>query len=295
MNAGSIAPLIQSCSFGTCTTDALKDDDNAGWLLRLAEPERSEWLTVLEWMRSVDRLVEHETFDGTPLPYAYDDYMRDWRSLRAGALPLQSPFRDLFERLAKRWSRDAASELDVASWDLYLDSLWRYRRPEQVIRTMNDFRVALHDLSAGIFRALPFKPRGLDGPIGMLGAVDQFFNNLRDLLEDTDRGICYLPDEVLARFEINRAEMPRLVRTSDARFVALYEHLLGNLVPELLREAAPVFAVADLHPTWRQMLHHVRMRHARIEYVARRCRFDASAFETEYWPLARRDLLRSRS
>lgn len=289
-----VAALIYSSEFSVRTDDKLKDEDNAGWLLTLPAPERADWLAVLQWIRLPDRLLERETLDGvdatTPAAYGYADFMQDWRSLRAGRLPLCSPFVELFASLSDRWRRENLAEDELRAWDSYLEALWRYRYPDAVIHTDADYEAALCRMSGPCFQALPGKPRGLHDAAGALGAIDQFFNNLRDFEEDTRRGICYFSSAQLQRFGLRRNELAGLVGSSDARLVALYECLLSKLVPTLQKRASKLLEAPGLSAAWRELRHQVGLRHSRIEYVARRCRFNALAFQQEYWPLVAQDL-----
>jgi phytoene synthase len=253
---------------------------------------RDEWLTALEWIRLADRLVEAEVFGdctdtgGRP----FTGFLADWRELRSGRLPERSAFRPLFERLRRRWIEEPVTDLQLQVWDLYLASLWKYRDPGAVIKTLDDYSDALHSLSGTFFQTFPFQPTGLESAVSALGALDQFYNNMRDLHEDTLRGLCYLPAELLVEFSIDPSELAAMVDREDRRLVRLHEHLLATLVPDLRRQAAPLLSAPDLHPSWVRMLANFLTRHSRIEYVARLCDYNATAFRARYWTLTQDDL-----
>jgi phytoene/squalene synthetase len=286
MNSTGVAHLIGS-SLGDSPDDSLKDEDNAGWLMSLSLVVRREWLAVLAWMRTADRLCEASD------PRGFEQFMRDWRLLRQGVMPLQSPYRAVLEPIAMRIRRDGCTDEELARWDAYLVALAKYREPQRVIHSMTEYRIALREMSAGIFHALPYQPRGVScEAIAALGALDQFFNNLRDLAEDSRRGLCYLPPDLLSAFDLSRAEVIEGASRTDPRFQSLFEYLLATVVPEQLCIAAPLFSFRPLHPSWAQMLTQLRLRHARIEYVARNCSFNPAAISHEYWQSVRRDGLR---
>ena len=280
--------VMRSGAFDGQTDDRLKDEDNVAWVMGLPDRARDDWLITLEWGRVADRLVEGVVLDDAS-EIALADFSGAWATLRRGSVPERSQFVDLFVRLDERWRREGLGEPELRRWDRHLEALWHYRRPDDVIATIDDLRRALHELSGTFFQACPFQPPGLAEAVSALGALDQFFNNLRDLHEDTVRGIIYLPPDVLDRFEIAPAELPALVGSVDRRLEHLFAYLLSTLVAELRRQAAPLFAAPDLHESWHAMLHSVATRHSRIEYAARKCRFDAAAFTAVYWPMAEAD------
>lgn len=284
-----VSGLIHSGDFYDETDDTEKDEDNGSWIMQLPPGPRDAWVTTLEWIRTPDRFLEHHLFDdGAAAPgYGFSEFVDDWRRLGTGRHPEPSPCRDLFERLREQMAAGVLSEADLGAGDLYLDSLWRYRAPR--LSTIEDYRQALYGLSGSFFMAFPFKPPGLLAEIGVFGTLDQFFNNLRDLSEDLQRGICYYPAELLGMFDIERDEIFTLVERSDVRFVRMNEHLLTTLVPQLQREASSLFSAGGLHHSWTELLRNCLMRHSRIEYVARLARFNPSEFRRLYWPIVRRD------
>lgn len=289
--AERVSELIHSSEHDDGSDDALKDEDNVGWVMSEPAHIRREWLTTLEWIRVADRLVEADVFGERGDPScSFSTFMGDWRQLRSGRVPERSAFRSLFERLQQRWREEPVPEEALRVWDLYLESLWRYRDPGAVIKTLDDYTDALYRLSGTFFQTFPFQPPGLASAVSALGALDQFYNNLRDLHEDTSRGLCYLPAELLAEFSIEPIELVDLLDREDHRLVRLHEHLLATLVPELRRQAAPLFSGAALHPSWLRALPSFLTRHSRIEYVARLCGYNATAFRARYWALTQADL-----
>jgi phytoene synthase len=289
-----VSDLMRSGAFDGQTDDRLKDEDNVAWVMGLPDRVRDDWLSTLEWGRVADRLVESAVLGPagqreTGLE-AFSAFSAAWARLRRGTVPMTSQFGDLFVRLEERWRREGLAEPGLLQWDRHLDALWHYRRPDEVILTMADYARSLHDLSGTFFQACPYQPAGLAEAVSALGALDQFFNNLRDLHEDTARGITYLPPDLLDRFGIGVTELPTLVERVDHRLERLFGYLLSTIVAELRLQAAPLFSASGLHESWHAMLHSVTTRHSRIEYAARQCRFDAVAFTTRYWPLAAADL-----
>ncbi len=291
----AVSSLIHSADYTTQTDDRLKDEDNVAWVMKLSGAARTDWLTTLQWVRAPDRLLESQLFGHGESREAgaagFETFMLDWQALRAGGVPGSTRFRALFLRLAERWRREGITEQMLDPWDGYLEALWRYRLPQ--LETADEYVAALYGLSGTFFQALPYQPPGLSSEVAALGALDQFFNNLRDLHEDTVRGICYYPADLLARFGLCREEMPDLLHRVDARLVGINEHLLATVVPRLRQDCARLLTTDGLHDSWREMLRSVRLRHSRVEYVAQLCRFNPADFGATYWQLVRDDLARA--
>ena len=289
--------VMQSGEFDGETDDRLKDEDNVTFVMRMPDAVRDDWLTTLQFGRVPDRLIENTIFGDESQRESgareLAEFRAGWAALRSGTpIEPESPFADLFTRLAERWQREQLTEGALRRWDRHLEALWYYRRPADVIRTVDDYRDALYELSGTFFQTCPYQPVGLADAVGALGALDQFFNNLRDLREDIARGITYLPPDLLHAFGIASDELPSLVDRYDSRFERLHAHLLATLVADFRRQAAPLFSATGLHESWVDMLHHVSVRHSRIEYMARTCRFNTAPFAIRYWALVVADLSR---
>src|SRR5690349_11677085 len=58
-----VASLFGSSEYRALSDDALKDEDNASWVLLLEDDVRDEWVRKIRWIRLVDRLAENEWFE----------------------------------------------------------------------------------------------------------------------------------------------------------------------------------------------------------------------------------------
>ena len=292
MQKETISDIILSSKFYKKTDDSLKDEDNVGWVMELSVSEIREWATILKWVRVADRLLENDILQKSSKKqiYTFKNFLSEWKILRKGKTPVNSPFSTLFEELKERWDRESLSEKDLKVWDLYLESLEKYAIPETVIRDMKEYKKALYGLSGTFFQAFPFAPKNLQKEIGVLGMLDQFYNNLRDLYEDTVRGVCYFPRALLSRFEISRNNMDLLVSTPDNRFSNMVEFMLSKFAIDLKEEMNPLLSSKDLHHSWKVMLKHVLHRYERIERVFRLCNYNAKQFNFRYWDFVRADI-----
>jgi hypothetical protein len=113
---------------------------------------------------------------------------------------------------------------------------------------------------------------------------------LRDLREDAAQGVCYLPREVLNRFELHPADL------LTGRAIALpgYRHLmqywLDDYLPQLRQRAASFIQATDLPLCWQILREWSVQRYQRIERVFRACDFDYYQFPDRYWSQVKQDL-----
>ncbi len=292
-NHRTVSDDIYSSEFSSTTDDSLKDEDNVAWVMQLPERVAKKWIAYLQFVRIPDRLLERDTFRKPKNNYSYtfSDFAQEWRQIRQnGKVNSKSPFVFLFEQLKKRWAREKLTEEDLKTWDLYLESLARYVKPGVIIHDEQEYEKALYGLSGTFFQGLPYAPSMYRREIGHLGILDQFYNNLRDLYEDTVRGISYYPTTLLGDYGIRRNELESLVSQPDDRFIRLNEYLLADFAARLKSETARLLSANGLHTSWRIGLRNTAIRHTRTEYVFRRVGFNAQRLNEVYWDYVRADL-----
>ncbi|TMA09950.1 MAG: hypothetical protein E6J84_15190 [Deltaproteobacteria bacterium] len=171
----------------------------------------------------------------------------------------------------------------LAAWTRYLAALRTYHRADLRLPTVADHRSMLDRLSGSIFQLVPFLlPQQFEAIRG-LGALDQFFNNLRDLAEDAAHGICYFPDDVLGRARLRREDVLGDGWRSTRGWPKLMRFWLDEYLPELERGAAAFVACEDLHPSVARFRSECRARYLRILNHFRTVGFDFRRFAEEYW------------
>jgi 15-cis-phytoene synthase len=236
--------------------DALKDFDNAGFVAELPGPVRKAWVERIRAIRVADRIAED-------------------RARRGGLHLVQD------DGLSQAF--DGAAPEVLEAWDRYLDGLAAYHGREVRVTTLADHGAMLDRLSGSLLQLVPFLRPAHFEAVRAFGVLDQFFNNLRDLAEDTAQGICYFPEDVLARFGLRRED----VLGGAWRFLAGWRELmafwLDQYLPELEREAARFDECNDLHPSVARMRSEFRARYARIASLLRAVDFDFEKFAEEYW------------
>jgi phytoene synthase len=252
--AAYAAAEFASSTHDALSDDALKDFDNAGWVAGLPGQVRKQWIERIRAIRLADRVVESGT---RGLHVVGND---DGRSA----------------------AFDGAAPEVRAAWDRYLDGLDAYHGDFQV-RTLKDHREMMDRLSGSLLQLVPFlQPHHFEA-VRAFGVLDQFFNNVRDLAEDTAEGICYFPDDVLARFGLCREDVLSGRWRSMSGWRNLMRYWLDAYLPALERDAARFDDCGDLHGSVARMRDEFRARYARIESLFREVDFDFERFAGEYW------------
>jgi squalene/phytoene synthase len=253
------ASQFASSAHAALGDDALKDFDNAGWVVELSPSIQPVWLQCIRAIRLADRLAENQQLD--PTSRRFDRCVEP-------ALP---------------HAFGGEGPAVLTAWTGYLAALRAYHRPDLRLPTLADHRAMLDRLSGSIFQLVPFLlPRQFEAIRG-LGTVDQFFNNLRDLAEDAAHGICYFPDDVLARAGLRREDVLGNGWRSTPAWPRLMRFWLDEYLPELERGAAAFVACEDLHPSVARLRSECRARYLRILNRFRRVGFDFRRFADEYW------------
>jgi len=290
----AIPETLGSSEVGTQTDDSLKDIDSLLWLPEISEREATEWLTFLRWVRLADRYLERDIFQKPPHNslYTFRDFVVDWHKIRHGKVA-DTPHATLFNRLRQRWKKERMTEGDLQIWDLYLESLEKYVRPGLIIVDMRGYERALYGLSGTFFQGFPLAPKKYHEQIGVLGMLDQFFNNLRDLYEDISRGISYFPVTLLEEFGIQKIE--EQVTNPDEKWIKLTQYLLTSFVPSLKSRADPMLSLDWINSrecpySWRCMIQNNLRRYGRITHVLNESGYNGEKFSPAYWDAVRADL-----
>jgi phytoene synthase len=297
-----VSALLGSSRFLALSDDALKDEDNAAWVLSLPPDARRAWLPRIHWIRLVDRLAENERFE--PDARRFERFLEAFRRLREeGTVDPADPFARELAGIRTAWilpSADAAAPAEpmarrsLVAWDAYLLALRDYHAPALSLLTLQDHDEMLWRLSGRIFQLVPFLTEDIWDSVGELGRLDQLLNNLRDLSEDAENGVCYFPADVLGDFGVSRIDILSGCCVGSPAYRRLMRFWLDDHLPAL-RARAEGFARAEgIHPSLEVMREHTLRRHARIERVLRAVDLDFRRFPRRYWAEVRRDLAERR-
>ncbi|MBW4418887.1 MAG: squalene/phytoene synthase family protein [Myxacorys californica WJT36-NPBG1] len=293
MSTLSLSQLVGSSHYLAIADDALKDEDNAAWVMELELEVRQEWIERISWIRLADRLAESDLLD--PHGSEFQRFQDGWKWLMAtGQAQPVSGHRKVFEAIRDRWfcNTEPVDQLSISSWNRYLNALERYHHNNNLVfDTLDQFESMLEELAASFFQVLPFLPAHQRRIVGAFGMVDQFYNILRDLREDAKQGICYLPTEVLDRFGVSRTEILELRAYNNPGYRSMMQFWIYDYLPQLYRKAYPFILSPDLHPSWQMLRDWSLNRYKRIERILRRCDYDYTRFPQVYWQEVQRDLV----
>jgi len=298
MNGSAVAKLVESSQYCAIADDSLKDEDNAAWVLGLESDVQREWIERIGWIRKVDRLAEaelvcKENHTSTEQP-SFLAFYRSWKRLLShGPAAMVTEDASLLATMQQRWFHAEASlgdRLSVQSWDRYLDAILTYHTDNLRIETLADYETMLETLAGSFFQILPFLSPSQWEAAYHFGAVDQFYNNLRDIDEDARQGICYFPQEVLDRFGVDRAAVLDRSCIGTPAYHDMMVFWVDDYLPQLRRRAFKLVLARDLHPSWVILRNWCLHRYARIERVLRECDFDFVQFQVLYWQAVREDL-----
>lgn len=292
MNSSTISRLVGSSEYQAITDDALKDEDNAAWVMELDPEVRSQWIERIRWIRLADRLAENELLEAGNSEF--QRFYGSWKWLMATAQVQPScAHRDVFCAMRDRWFREPSplNQLSIESWNRYLTAIMRYHQRNLRVELLSDYEAMLENLAASFFQVLPFLTEQHWQAAGQFGVLDQFYNNLRDLREDAEQGLCYLPTEVLDRFGVSRAEIIELRAIENPCYRPMMQFWVHEYLPRLRRKAYPFILAPNLHPSWQVLRDWSLHRYKRIERIFQRCDYDYLRFPKLYWREVQRDLV----
>jgi squalene/phytoene synthase len=263
------ASQFDSSAHAAVADDALKDFDTAGFVRDFPAAVRPAWLQRIRAIRLADRLAENQELD--PEAGRFDKFIAD----QGNAIPALQAVRE------EDGSQDGPQVLEA--WGRYLKALGAYHHRGLRLQTLSQHRTMLDALSGSLFQILPFlQPKHFEA-VRAFGALDQFFNNLRDLAEDAAHGVCYFPEDVLARAGLRSEDVLGDGWRTAAGWQKLMRFWLDEYLPELEKAAAGFDACDDLHPSVQRMRSECRARYQRILHSFRAAGYDFHRFAEEYW------------
>jgi phytoene synthase len=292
MSASTISRLVGSSRYQAISDDALKDEDNVAWVMQLAPEIRQEWVERIRWIRLVDRLAEQELLVSGQ--FGFRQFHQEWEALFNTGKANPGRYHDILTRMGELWLEPDkvpnACPL-MQAWDLYVQSAVYYHNPNLAIDTLDQYTTMLNELGGSFFQVFPFLPPQYREAASAFGAMDQFYNNLRDLKEDAARGICYFPRDVLKEFGLTPRDILRGDVCDRPAYRAMMQFWLQRYLPILRQRAQKLLVAQDLHPSWRILREWSLHRYRRIEWVFQTCNYDYVKFAEFYWPEVQKELL----
>ncbi|MEM6425040.1 MAG: squalene/phytoene synthase family protein [Cyanobacteria bacterium P01_H01_bin.119] len=287
-----VIDLRSSQTYEAVSDDRLKDEDNAIWVMDLPSDVRQTWIKRIYWLRWVDRLAEQEqvVYQGD----RFKTFQQAWQRLRElGQVAPQDHHWEILSYLAQLWfqsSPNPVTEAAIQAWDSYVEAMAVYHHRDLKIDTLADYEQMLERIAGSFFQCFPYQQPNHLQAARFFGLVDQFYNNLRDLREDSLQGLCYFPEEVLDRFNLRRRDLLAMSCFNDPNYFSLMEFWIEDYLPQIRRKTIRLALANDLHPSWKQMRDWCIHRYGRVERVLKQCGYNFALFPEQYWQEVRRDL-----
>lgn len=288
-----ISKAVASSVCDGIADDALKDEDNGFWLASLPTQVQAIWQQRFYWIRWVDRLAEQDQVvhpGGAQFPMLYEAWQRLYRQRFLSA---DDQHWKILQQIEASWFLEDINnvhQVEVEAWNCYMDAIADYHQPVLTIATLRDYEIMLDRLAGACFQLLPFLEDHHRAVARRFGIVDQFYNNLRDLYEDAQQGVCYFPTALLKEFGLERQAILDLSCLEHPGFRPLMEYWVEDYLPRLRQDKLSLMLEPDLHPAWQCLTTWFVHRYIRIEKILRACQYDFVAFAQQYWPAVQQDL-----
>jgi 15-cis-phytoene synthase len=224
--------------------DRAKDADNLSFLSQLSAAEVDDWLRRVKLLREADRLAENQRMD-----------------------PGAQRFTLYVQRNRHAWVDEAPESR--AAWSHYLDALATYTCVPFELQTLRDHDRMLEAISGSLFLAFPGLDARSRAVISAFGALDQYWNNLRDLDEDRAQGICYFPARTLAPYGLTPRSVLDGTAMSQPEWRAFLSFWLDGYRPRLEAAARP-FCELELRRSTAALRESCLARYDRVEQAVRR-------------------------
>jgi 15-cis-phytoene synthase len=282
------ATMPESSALATGADDALKDLDNTWFLRGQPDDVRKAWFDRIRILRLADRLKEHERRN--PGTFQFTDFVGAWRHLLDKGHALSPEMREV----RRLWLAGPTHEERWASWcfGVFLDAVDLCNEPHEHI---DDHTAMLGCVSGAMFNLFPFVPEEHRCHIWHFGIVDGFWNNLRDLAEDSAAGLCYFPADVLERHGLTRDDVLTGRCIGTVGWEGMMRFWLDEYLPTLRERATPFIEATGLHPSLDALRSWSMHRWRRVESVFRSVGYDYRAFDVSYWDVVRRELVEEES
>jgi phytoene synthase len=281
----SIADLVGSSKYTAIADDSLKDEDNAAWVMFLPRKTAGDWIEVISWLRLIDRMAENEWLEGWGSRMQI--FRIGWRALLVTGHVLTEDYHaSLLKGMRRRWWNEHEGSVDWASihaWDAYVDAISEYHRSDMVFETIDEYEIMLARLGGSLMQVCPFLTDTQRRAVRAFGMLDQFFNQLRDLEEDSAQNLSYFPADVLNRFGVDHQEILDHSCFKNAGYYQMMHFWLDDYLPSLFLRAADFLNQTNLHYSWRLLRRWFLRRYARIERCLRVCDMDFRAATKMYF------------
>jgi phytoene synthase len=278
--------------------DALKDADNAAWLVYLIPDAQAEWRDRIYWIRTIDRLAEQGWLNGERT--GFEQFCQHWQhwcdtkeraSDTSGQLELWRKSRTWRYLVGNAHSNcDPHHLFALSAWQHYLRAVATYHRDDLVLQTLTDYDRMIERLGGSLFQVLPDLDPDLACGARAMGSLDQCYNHLRDLNEDSQHRLCYFPHTVLAQFGLNAEHFYQRTVFEQPGYRQLMHYWLHEYLPPRKIIARQFAQRLDLPPSWKLLCDWSFDRYQRIEACLQHYDYNYTDFAQHYWADVRQHL-----
>lgn len=284
--------------------DALKDVDNAAWLIYLTPDAQEEWRDRIYWIRTLDRLAEQGWLNSEL--NSFEQFCQHWHHPQpVEELPIEASCQLKLWRKSRTWRHlinTAHSDCDncdncaprnlfaLSAWQHYLRAITTYHRDDLVLQTMVDYDRMIEHLGGSLFQVLPDLNADLAVGACVVGALDQCYNHLRDLNEDSQHRLCYFPHTLLNEFGLNAEHFYQRTVFEQPGYRQLMHYWLYEYLPPRKAIAQQFARRLDLPPSWKLLCDWSFDRYERIEACLQSCDYNYVDFAQHYWTEVRQHL-----
>jgi phytoene synthase len=282
------ATMPESSAMATGADDALKDLDNTWFLRGQADDVRAAWFDRIRILRLVDRLAEAERRE--PAGERFERFQEAFHLLCDGYV---TPWRPEIAEIQRLWlsgpELERVSNMNAIS--LYAEGIADHSLMALPVDDLDHHERVLGWISGGMFQLFPFVRDEDRGPIWHFGILDGFWNNLRDLAEDSAAGLCYFPEDMLREHGLTRDDVLTGGCIGTVGWERMMRFWLDEYLPTLRERAQPFIEATGLHPSLEALREWCLHRYRRVENVFRSVGYDYKAFQVLYWSQVRRELV----
>lgn len=288
----SVSYFVNSSSHQAIADDSLKDEDNAAWITTLPPDVRQIWIERVGWIRLVDRLAEQDLLDNSKSEFI--NFRQSWDSLyQTGTIKADYSYRHILYRIQESWLKSPVSRTDLLAglaWNKYVEAIAFYHQPNLIIDSLEDYEIMLDSLSGSFFQIFPFLEESQFNAVRAFGILDQFYNNLRDIEEDTQQGICYFPTQLLQGFGLTRQDILSYQAWVSPNYQKMMQFWLNTYEGKLRENAQKFIDFKNLHPSWQILRQWSLHRYARIYKILHSNHFNPVLFSHQYWVQVQQEL-----
>lgn len=242
--------------------DSLKDLDCLGFIDAFDPAERRLWLDWSRALRVADRLAEGDSG-------GYGHFRASWDAAQSLGLSRDTPRAD--------------------AWGRYLDALSTYGSG-YVVRTLAEHDEMLLRLSGPLLQLAPHMPEELWEAAAAFGALDQFYNNLRDMQEDAERGLCWIPEDELLEHGFTSEDVICGMAPDMLGWWKVMSSWTTHRLWQAAAKASEFTNATELHPSLEAMREWTLIRYQRVMRIFRAVDYDYRRFPDRYWAEVRREM-----